>query len=176
MVAGAYLLTTTLFDGRIAVAITLLVVIRVAVSGARSCAALEAALGSMNHLGETAVENFAALSMGSASHFGQHLALMMSGCCSASWSASYRASGARTASRCCCPSPSAWTRFRPSSSCPACTGGPSSAGLTTSILFNIPGEPSSVATTFDGYPMAERGRPRSARRCVCRRHSARSSA
>jgi TctA family transporter len=30
-------------------------------------------------------------------------------------------------------------------------------GSTTSILFNIPGEPSSVATTFDGYPMAQRG-------------------
>ena len=30
-------------------------------------------------------------------------------------------------------------------------------GSTTSILFNIPGEPSSVATTFDGYPMAETG-------------------
>ncbi|WP_404854295.1 tripartite tricarboxylate transporter permease, partial [Escherichia coli] len=25
-------------------------------------------------------------------------------------------------------------------------------GSITSILFNIPGEPSSVATTFDGYP------------------------
>ncbi|MCZ8374086.1 MAG: tripartite tricarboxylate transporter permease [Beijerinckiaceae bacterium] len=31
-------------------------------------------------------------------------------------------------------------------------------GSTTSILFNIPGEPSSVATTFDGYPMAQNGR------------------
>ncbi|MDF2996484.1 MAG: tricarboxylate transporter [Xanthobacteraceae bacterium] len=31
-------------------------------------------------------------------------------------------------------------------------------GSTTSILFNIPGEPSSVATTFDGYPMAKKGR------------------
>jgi putative tricarboxylic transport membrane protein len=31
-------------------------------------------------------------------------------------------------------------------------------GSTTSILFNIPGEPSSVATTFDGYPMAQQGR------------------
>lgn len=31
-------------------------------------------------------------------------------------------------------------------------------GSTTSILFNIPGEPSSVATTFDGYPMAQKGR------------------
>ena len=31
-------------------------------------------------------------------------------------------------------------------------------GSTTSILFNIPGEPSSVATTFDGYPMAKAGR------------------
>lgn len=30
-------------------------------------------------------------------------------------------------------------------------------GSTTSILFNIPGEPSSVATTFDGYPMAQSG-------------------
>src|SRR5690606_6347397 len=30
-------------------------------------------------------------------------------------------------------------------------------GSTTSILFNIPGEPSSVATTFDGYPMARKG-------------------
>jgi TctA family transporter len=31
-------------------------------------------------------------------------------------------------------------------------------GSTTSILFNIPGEPSSVATTFDGYPMAKAGK------------------
>ena len=31
-------------------------------------------------------------------------------------------------------------------------------GAITSILFNIPGEPWSVATTFDGYPMAQRGR------------------
>jgi TctA family transporter len=31
-------------------------------------------------------------------------------------------------------------------------------GSITSILFNIPGEPSSVATTFDGYPMARQGR------------------
>ena len=30
-------------------------------------------------------------------------------------------------------------------------------GSTTSILFNIPGEPSSVATTFDGHPMARHG-------------------
>jgi len=29
-------------------------------------------------------------------------------------------------------------------------------GAITSILFNIPGEPWSVATTFDGYPMAQR--------------------
>ena len=28
----------------------------------------------------------------------------------------------------------------------------------TSILFNIPGEPWSVATTFDGYPMAQQGK------------------
>jgi len=31
-------------------------------------------------------------------------------------------------------------------------------GAITSILFNIPGEPWSVATTFDGYPMARQGR------------------
>jgi putative tricarboxylic transport membrane protein len=30
-------------------------------------------------------------------------------------------------------------------------------GAITSILFNIPGEPWSVATTFDGYPMAKNG-------------------
>src|SRR5690606_11131947 len=32
------------------------------------------------------------------------------------------------------------------------------AGAITSILFNIPGETSSVATTFDGYPLAQQGR------------------
>lgn len=31
-------------------------------------------------------------------------------------------------------------------------------GAITSILFNIPGEPWSVATTFDGYPMARSGK------------------
>ncbi len=31
-------------------------------------------------------------------------------------------------------------------------------GAITSILFNIPGEPWSVATTFDGHPMARKGR------------------
>ena len=31
-------------------------------------------------------------------------------------------------------------------------------GAITSILFNIPGEAWSVATTFDGYPMAQQGR------------------
>src|SRR5678809_430753 len=30
-------------------------------------------------------------------------------------------------------------------------------GAITSILFNIPGEPWSVATTFDGFPMARKG-------------------
>src|SRR5512134_1486958 len=30
-------------------------------------------------------------------------------------------------------------------------------GAITSVLFNIPGEPWSVATTFDGYPMAKDG-------------------
>ena len=32
------------------------------------------------------------------------------------------------------------------------------AGAITSILFNIPGETHSVATTFDGYPLAQQGR------------------
>lgn len=32
-------------------------------------------------------------------------------------------------------------------------------GAITSILFNIPGEPWSVATTFDGFPMAQKGQP-----------------
>src|SRR6476646_10192964 len=31
-------------------------------------------------------------------------------------------------------------------------------GALTSILLNIPGEPWSVATTFDGYPMAQQGK------------------
>jgi putative tricarboxylic transport membrane protein len=31
-------------------------------------------------------------------------------------------------------------------------------GAITSILFNIPGEPWSVATTFDGYPLAQQGK------------------
>ncbi|MBI2123283.1 MAG: tripartite tricarboxylate transporter permease, partial [Armatimonadetes bacterium] len=32
-------------------------------------------------------------------------------------------------------------------------------GAITSILFNIPGEPWSVATTFDGHPLAKQGKP-----------------
>src|SRR5437016_4657925 len=32
-------------------------------------------------------------------------------------------------------------------------------GAITSVLFNIPGEPWSVATTFDGYPLARQGLP-----------------
>src|SRR6187401_3770961 len=31
-------------------------------------------------------------------------------------------------------------------------------GAITSVLFNIPGEPWSVATTFDGHPMARKGK------------------
>src|SRR3569833_4070918 len=31
-------------------------------------------------------------------------------------------------------------------------------GAITAVLFNIPGEPWSVATTIDGYPMAQQGR------------------
>jgi putative tricarboxylic transport membrane protein len=50
-------------------------------------------------------------------------------------------------------------------------------GSVTSILFNIPGEPSSVATTFDGYPMARASaRRRRSRSPSARPRSARSSA
>jgi putative tricarboxylic transport membrane protein len=35
-------------------------------------------------------------------------------------------------------------------------------GAITSILFNIPGEPWSVATTFDGHPMAQKGQAEAA--------------
>src|SRR6478736_6934661 len=36
-------------------------------------------------------------------------------------------------------------------------GGALFGGAITSVLFNIPGEPWSVATTFDGYPLAQKG-------------------
>ncbi len=34
-----------------------------------------------------------------------------------------------------------------------------SGGLITAILINIPGTPAAMPTTFDGYPMAQQGRP-----------------
>jgi len=37
--------------------------------------------------------------------------------------------------------------------------GGSSGGVITAILINIPGTPSSIATTFDGYPMSKNGEP-----------------
>jgi|SRR5699024_6253560 len=37
--------------------------------------------------------------------------------------------------------------------------GGASGGLISSILLGIPGTPSSVATTFDGYPMTQNGQP-----------------
>jgi putative tricarboxylic transport membrane protein len=37
--------------------------------------------------------------------------------------------------------------------------GGESGGLVTSSLLGIPGKPSAVATTFDGFPMAKRGEP-----------------
>ena len=40
------------------------------------------------------------------------------------------------------------------------------AGAITSILFNIPGESHSVATTFDGYPLAQQGRAGEALTCL----------
>ena len=33
-----------------------------------------------------------------------------------------------------------------------------SGGLVSAIMINMPGTPSSVATTFDGFPMAQQGR------------------
>ena len=40
-------------------------------------------------------------------------------------------------------------------------------GAITSILFNIPGEPWSVATTFDGHPLAQQGRADEALTAAC---------
>src|ERR1044072_4853918 len=40
-------------------------------------------------------------------------------------------------------------------------------GAITSVLFNIPGEPWSVATTFDGYPMAQKGQAGQALTAAC---------
>jgi putative tricarboxylic transport membrane protein len=37
--------------------------------------------------------------------------------------------------------------------------GGSAGGLVTAILLGLPGTPSSIATTFDGHPMARRGEP-----------------
>jgi putative tricarboxylic transport membrane protein len=44
-------------------------------------------------------------------------------------------------------------------------------GAITSILFNIPGEPWSVATTFDGNPMPKRAAPARRSRPPSRAHS-----
>jgi len=46
-----------------------------------------------------------------------------------------------------------------SSCCRAFIGAHLFGGAITSILFNIPGEAWSVATTFDGYPMLNRVKP-----------------
>ena len=37
--------------------------------------------------------------------------------------------------------------------------GGETGGLITSCLLGIPGKPSAVATTFDGFPMARKGEP-----------------
>src|SRR5512143_2522733 len=37
--------------------------------------------------------------------------------------------------------------------------GGSAGGLVTAVLLGIPGTPSAIATTFDGYPMARNGEP-----------------
>ena len=40
--------------------------------------------------------------------------------------------------------------------------GGSSGGLISAVLLGIPGTPSSIATCFDGYPMAQKGKARTA--------------
>lgn len=47
----------------------------------------------------------------------------------------------------------------------AFVGGATFMGSVTSILFNIPGRPSSAATLLDGYPLARQGRARTALGC-----------
>src|SRR5687767_14127269 len=37
--------------------------------------------------------------------------------------------------------------------------GGSAGGLVTAVLLGLPGTPSSIATTFDGHPMARKGEP-----------------
>ncbi|MBI2200291.1 MAG: tripartite tricarboxylate transporter permease, partial [Candidatus Rokubacteria bacterium] len=37
--------------------------------------------------------------------------------------------------------------------------GGSAGGLVTACLIGIPGTPSAIATTFDGFPMAQKGQP-----------------
>ena len=37
--------------------------------------------------------------------------------------------------------------------------GGSAGGLVTAVLIGLPGTPSAIATTFDGYPMAQKGEP-----------------
>src|SRR3972149_2259526 len=42
---------------------------------------------------------------------------------------------------------------------PGVYGGGSAGGLITACLIGIPGTPSTIATTFDGFPMAQKGQP-----------------
>jgi len=76
------------------------------------------------------------------------------GCCPA-WAA-------RTASPSCCLSRSPWRSSRRTTSAIILLSciywARSSAEAIHVILFNIPGEPWSVATTFDGHPLAQLGR------------------
>ena len=77
------------------------------------------------------------------------LGTLSSACC--------RASAAPTASRSCCRSPSAMSPTSAIIMLSCIYWGALFGGAITSILFNIPGEPWSVATTFDGHPMAQQG-------------------
>jgi len=48
----------------------------------------------------------------------------------------------------------------------ALVGGSTFAGSLTAILFNIPGRNSNTATTFDGYPLTQRGKAKTAIGCA----------
>jgi len=48
----------------------------------------------------------------------------------------------------------------------AFVGGATFMGSVSSILFNIPGRPSSAATLLDGYPLAQQGKARTALACA----------
>ena len=78
----------------------------------------------------------------------------------ASWawcSASCRASAGSPERRCCCRSPSTWTRTRRSRCCSVSARPPRPAIPIPAVLFGVPGGAASAATVLDGFPMAKKG-------------------